>query len=229
VQEELDAAIETERQRRLLAGQYQKCLGGLGVKDEVTTEPQFSELQRWAESEQAKQSEIITSAADAKAAAEQEFKRLGSQHKTLEIELDSLRKRLDLIPERERRMREFIAQGADVDVADLPFAGELLDVRPEFQSQWRGALERLLRGFGLSLLVPEHLYSRVNRFINDNDLRGRVVYHRVPRDVPAFQPSHGTGAQAHVRRAQSYARPVFNRVAHAVSGCKHPRGGQGGF
>jgi uncharacterized protein YPO0396 len=193
VQEELDAAIETERQRRLLAGQYQKCLGGLGVKDEVTTEPQFSELQRWAESEQAKQSEIITSAADAKAAAEQEFKRLGSQHKTLEIELDSLRKRLDLIPERERRMREFIAQGADVDVADLPFAGELMDVRPEFQSQWRGALERLLRGFGLSLLVPEHLYSRVNRFINDNDLRGRVVYHRVPRDVPAFQPSHDRG------------------------------------
>ena len=64
VQEELDAAIETERQRRLLAGQYQKCLGGLGVKDEVTTEPQFSELQRWAESEQAKQSEIVASAAE---------------------------------------------------------------------------------------------------------------------------------------------------------------------
>ncbi|MGD0446843.1 MAG: heavy metal translocating P-type ATPase, partial [Edaphobacter sp.] len=136
---------------------------------------------------------VVLLTGDAKAAAEQEFKRLGSQHKTLEIELDSLRKRLDLIPERERRMREFIAQGADVDVVDLPFAGELMDVRPEFQSQWRGALERLLRGFGLSLLVPEHLYSRVNRFINDNDLRGRVVYHRVPRDVPAFQPSHDRG------------------------------------
>ena len=193
VQEELDDTIEAERQRRVLAGQYQKFLGELGIKDEVTTEPQFVELQQWAENEQAKQSGIITSAANEKAAAEQEFKRLGVQHKNLDDELRSLRNRPDLIPERERRMRELIARGADVDVADLPFAGELMDVRPEFQSQWRGALERLLRGFGLSLLVPEHLYSRVNRFINDNDLRGRVVYHRVPRDVPAFQPSHDRG------------------------------------
>jgi uncharacterized protein YPO0396 len=193
VQEELDETIETERQRRVLAGQYQKCLAGLGVKDEITAEPQFTELQRWAESEQTKQSEIITNAADAKAAAEQEFKRIGSQHKILEDELRSLRNRPDLIPERERRMREFIAQGAGVDVTDLPFAGELMDVRQDFQPQWRGALERLLRGFGLSLLVPEQLYSRVNHFINDNNLRGRVVYHRVPRDVPAFQPSHDRG------------------------------------
>lgn len=193
VQQELDATIETERQRRALAGQYQKCLGELGVKEEVTAETQFSELQRWAETEQVKQSGIITTAADEKAAAEVEFKRFGGLHQSLEDELRSLRNRPDLIPERERRMREFIADGAEVDVIDLPFAGELMDVKPEFQSQWRGALERLLRGFGLSLLVPEHLYSRVNRFINDNNLRGRVVYHRVPRDVPAFQPSHDRG------------------------------------
>lgn len=193
VQKQLDEAIETERQRRVLAGQYQKCLGELGVEEEILVEPQFTEMQRWAETEQTKQSGIITSAANEKAAAEVEFKRLGIQHKALDDELRSLRNRPDLIPERERRMRELIANGAEVAVADLPFAGELMDVKSEFQSQWRGALERLLRGFGLSLLVPEHLYSRVNRFINDHDLRGRVVYHRVPRDVPAFQPSHDRG------------------------------------
>jgi uncharacterized protein YPO0396 len=193
VQKELDTTAETERQRRALAGQYEKCLAELSVKEEVTAEPQFSELQRWAESEQKKQGEIINHAANEIATSEGEFKRLGGQHKILDDELRSLRNRPDLIPERERQMREFIAQGAEVDVADLPFAGELMDVRPEFQSQWRGALERLLRGFGLSLLVPEHLYSRVNRFINDNNLRGRAVYHRVPRDVSAFQPSHDRG------------------------------------
>lgn len=193
VQEELDDTIGMERQRRVLAGQYQKCLGELGVKDEVTSEPLFVELQNWAASEQAKQSEIITTAADAKATAEQEFKRLGTQHQSLEAELRSLRARPDLIPERQRGLRQFIAQGAGVEVADLPFAGELMDVKPEFHTPWRGALERLLRGFGLSLLVPEHLYSRVNRFINDHDLRDRVVYHRVPRDVPVFQPSYDKG------------------------------------
>jgi len=59
-----------------------------------------------------------------------------------------------------------------------------MDVKDSHSEQWRGALERLLRGFGLSLLVPERFYSRVNHFINDHDLRGRVVYHRVPPGIP---------------------------------------------
>lgn len=193
VKDELDTVTKTEQQRRTLAGQYQKCLAELGLKEEITTEPRFSELQRWAETEQKDQSALITVAADAKAAAGQEFGRLGKQHADLETELQSLRARPDLIPEAQRRMRQFIADGAGVEVADLPFAGELMDVKQEFNAPWRGALERLLRSFGLSLLVPEHLYSHVNHFINDNDLRGRVVYHRVPKETQAFQPSHDRG------------------------------------
>src|SRR5665213_2590874 len=193
VQVELNTAAKMEQERKALASQYQKCVAELGLKEEITTEPQFYELQKWSETEQKKQSDIITVSANEKATAEQEFKRIGVQHKNLEDELRSLRNRPDLIPEMQRRMRLAISQGAGVDVADLPFAGELMDVRQEYSTQWRGALERLLRGFGLSLLVPEHLYSRVNRFINDNDLRGRVVYHRVPRDVPGFQPSQDKG------------------------------------
>lgn len=193
VQDELDTATETEWHRHVLSGQYQKCLSELGVEDDVATESRFTELHLWAETEQTKQTGIINNAADEKAAADQALQRLRSQHEHLENELRSLRNRPDLIPEDHRLRRSFIAQGAGVEVSDLPFAGELMDVKPEFHAQWRGALERLLRGFGLSLLVPEHLYSRVNRFINDNNLRGRVVYHRVPREAPPFQPSHDEG------------------------------------
>lgn len=193
VQEELDATTEAEQQRRLLADQYQKCLGELGIKEEVLAEERFVELQHWAKDEQKRQTEFIANAATEKAEAEQEFRHLKGQHQTLDDELVSLRNRPDLIPEIHRQMRLFIARGAGVEVGDLPFAGELMDVRTEFQTQWRGALERLLRSFGLSLLVPEHFYSRVNRFINDNDLRGRVVYHRVPKTSPSFQASHDKG------------------------------------
>jgi uncharacterized protein YPO0396 len=193
VQDEIEAATAAEQQRRTLANQYSECLTKLGVKEEVRAEPRFTELQQWAETEQKEQSNIIITAANEKATAEQEFERLRTQHAGLEEELQSLRARPDLIPEAQRRMRQLIASGAGADVADLPFAGELMEVRQEFDAQWRGALERLLRGFGLSLLVPEHLYSRVNHFINDNDLRGRVVYHRVPRETPMFQASHDKG------------------------------------
>jgi len=53
-----------------------------------------------------------------------------------------------------------------------------MDVKDSYSEQWRGALERLLRGFGLSLLVPERFYSRVNHFIMTTTYVGRVVYHR---------------------------------------------------
>ena len=193
VKAELNTVRETERQRRALASQYQTCLAELGVKEEVRDEPRFNELRQWAEAEQAQQNEVITAAANAKATAEQEFLRLRKEHESLQDELRSLRERPDLIPERERRMRLFIASGAGVDISELPFAGELMDVRDEYNANWRGALERLLRGFGLSLLVPERFYSRVNHFINDNDLRGRVVYHRVPGQTPLIQASHDKG------------------------------------
>ena len=193
VQAELKAIRETEQRRRVLASQYQTCLAELGLKEEIRDELRFEELKRWAEAEQTQQSEVITAAANAKAAAEQEFTKLRKEHEILEDELTSLRERPDLIPERERRMRLFIANGAGVDISELPFAGELMDVRDEYSGSWRGALERLLRGFGLSMLVPERFYSRVNHFINDNNLRGRVVYHRVPGQTTLLQASHDKG------------------------------------
>ena len=71
VQGELNTAVKMEQERKSLAGQYQKCLAELGLKEEINTEPQFNELQKWAETEQKKQSDIITVAANEKAAAEQ--------------------------------------------------------------------------------------------------------------------------------------------------------------
>lgn len=56
--------------------------------------------------------------------------------------------------------------------------GELLQVRPEAQ-EWEGALERLLRGFGLCVLVSDAHYQAVNAYVNQTSLRGRLVYYRV--------------------------------------------------
>ena len=64
----------------------------------------------------------------------------------------------------------------------LPFAGELIAVRPE-ESDWEGAAERLLHSFALSILVPDGHYRAVSDWIDGQHLRERVVYYRVP--VPA--------------------------------------------
>ena len=61
----------------------------------------------------------------------------------------------------------------------MPFAGELMEVRSAY-AEWTGAIERLLRAFGLSLLVPEQLYRPAAGFINSTILGLRLTFHRVP-------------------------------------------------
>ena len=60
----------------------------------------------------------------------------------------------------------------------MPFAGELLQVRDD-ERDWEGAAERLLRNFGLSLLVPDEHYAQVAEWVDSTHLRGRLVYFRV--------------------------------------------------
>mgnify|MGYP007083314007 CR=1 FL=1 len=68
----------------------------------------------------------------------------------------------------------------------MPFAGELIEVR-DSERDWEGAIERLLRNFGLSLLVPEAQYKAVAEWIDRTQLKGRLVYFSVrpPKQVEA--------------------------------------------
>lgn len=45
--------------------------------------------------------------------------------------------------------------------------------------EWEGAAERLLHGFALSLLVPDHLYTQVVDWVDRTHLKGRLVYYHV--------------------------------------------------
>jgi uncharacterized protein YPO0396 len=60
----------------------------------------------------------------------------------------------------------------------MPFAGELMQVRDD-ERDWEGAAERLLHSFGLSLLVPDAHYAKVAQWVDDTQLKGRLVYFRV--------------------------------------------------
>ena len=59
-------------------------------------------------------------------------------------------RRLSNIPRHMLEMRAELCRAAGLREAELPFAGELLEVRQEARD-WEGAIERLLHGFGLSI------------------------------------------------------------------------------
>ena len=98
-------------------------------------------------------------------------------------ELASVERNNVNIPRDFLRVRLHLCEALKVDITTMPFAGELMEVKHEY-AEWAGALERLLRGFGLSLLVPENLYRPAATFINSTMLGLRLTFHPVPAKVP---------------------------------------------
>lgn len=72
----------------------------------------------------------------------------------------------------ERRRR--IAAGAGLSTDALPYAGELFEVAPG-RRDWTRAIESVLGELATHLVVDERHFAAVRRFVNENDMRGRIV------------------------------------------------------
>ena len=122
-----------------------------------------------------------------------ELQRLGEETRA---ELTSLASRSSNLPSSQLDVRTQLCHDLGIEESSLPFAGELLDVS-EAYADWRGAAERVLRGFALSLLVPQQHYEAVARWVNEHRLTYRrrdgstagvkLVYERVPQHRVALQ------------------------------------------
>ena len=117
---------------------------------------------------------------NSKSEKEYAFKDLKKSHDELEKEILSLKSRKSNIDYHQVDIRNRLCKDLHVSPQNLPFAGELIAVR-EDETAWEGAIERVLRSFGMSLLVPEELYSKVLKWVDQTQLRGRLVYYKVEK------------------------------------------------
>ncbi|GBU24054.1 hypothetical protein R83H12_00675 [Fibrobacteria bacterium R8-3-H12] len=131
-----------------------------------------------------------------------------------EIELASLRSRKNQIPLSFLDIRQQLAVDLQIDENKIPFVGELIKVKEE-EKQWEGALERLLHGFGISLLVPEEYYKQVSEYINakkmsDRNQKGiKLDYFPIFRDFkPKNQPPE-IAPDSVVNKIEINNNPVF--------------------
>lgn len=92
-------------------------------------------------------------------------------------EVRALERQPSNIPGKMIELRRVVCGALGIAEEALPFAGELIEVRPS-EDAWQGAIERVLHGFALSLLVEERHYAALSRHINENHLGGRLVYYR---------------------------------------------------
>ncbi|OEU75475.1 MAG: ATP-dependent exonuclease SbcCD, C subunit-like protein [Desulfuromonadales bacterium C00003093] len=110
------------------------------------------------------------------------------EHEQLSTEINSLKARRSNIDARQIAMRHALCSALNLPEEEMPFAGELIQVR-EDERDWEGAIERMLHSFGLSLLVPDRHYARVAEWVDRTHLKGRLVYFRVRAKSRAELPS----------------------------------------
>lgn len=91
------------------------------------------------------------------------------------------------LPEFALTMREQICAAVGVEAADLPYVAELMDLRPD-QTRWRTAVEKVLRGVGLRLMVPDQHWTKVLAFVNETNMRGRLQLHHVRARLLGAEP-----------------------------------------
>ncbi|MGD9162867.1 MAG: ATP-binding protein, partial [Desulfobacteraceae bacterium] len=180
---------ELER-RELKAKKYNEFVRKLGKKPASTQESfikQSSNIRAWRISVEEQESGIQND----RTRIEVEFVQGKEEHEKLKAEITGLKSRRSNIEEKQISIRRALCHALKVKEEDMPFAGELIRVR-EDERDWEGAIERLLRNFGLSLLVSDQYYSKVAEWVDKTNLRGRLVYYRVRdrvnSDLPSLHP-----------------------------------------
>lgn len=92
-------------------------------------------------------------------------------------EVVSLKQQRSNVPAEMLALRSVIAAEIGAKEVDLPFVGELIEVKKR-ELDWQGAIERVLRGFALSLLVDKNHYNDLSRCVNERNLKLRLSYYR---------------------------------------------------
>jgi len=177
---------ELER-RKQKASRYEELLRALGQHPAATGEEflrQRSETANWREATE--ESEVRTQNDLNEAGVF--FAQGRAEYDQLKAEITGLKTRVSNIEEKQIAMRGSLCSALNLAEEEMPFAGELLQVR-EDERDWEGAVERLLHGFGLSLLVPDRYYVKVAQWVDQTHLRGRLVYFRVREGMRGELPS----------------------------------------
>ncbi len=192
IEQEILTCEADEPKRRSRFERFNELLRDAGL-DQVAVREQF---ERARERIGSREDELSTKAAELEndlTERRHEQRALDGESRSVNDELRSLRSRQTNLPRRSLELRESLCGDLAIEVDELPFAGELLQVR-EDALEWEGAAERVLRNFALSLLVPDEHYEAVASWIDQAHLNARIVYFRVPVRVAASSTPERRGA-----------------------------------
>lgn len=185
LRKELQQAEARLNATTMAARDYQQSAKALSLDDSLERDV-FETNQEQARQAQANFAQRRKKAQDAFGQAAGELSSAQQQLKELQQELAQVEQRPESnIDPRFLDMREAMAQALDFAPEELPFIGELMDVKSA-EATWQGAIERALGGLRTTLAVPADRYPQVTAWLNARHLglhvRAQVVE---PRSAPA--------------------------------------------
>lgn len=111
--------------------------------------------------------------------------------------------------------RERLCADLGFKVSDLPFIAELIKVKEAHRSAWLPSIEKLLRGFGMLMLVTQDKYDAVSQWVDDSQYKGRFAYQLASADT--FGASPGGRDRELVNRGNlNYFRPPSDIASDSV-------------
>jgi uncharacterized protein YPO0396 len=108
-------------------------------------------------------------------ALENEEDKLKQDTEDLVKTIKTLQENKNNIAGREAEIRDEIIAYIGANREEIPFIGELIKVKDD-EMKWESSIEKVLHNFALRLIVPPTYYSKVNQYVNGNNLRGRIRY-----------------------------------------------------
>lgn len=183
-------SLEAKRaSRRVKAESYKQLAQQVElVADPTAEEFEANKVQAKALKEQL-QTEIDDSLTVELHRKEEERRQIGEQINEYVDTIKYLQQHQHNITGRVAEIRDEILEYTGATSDEIPFIGELIQVRDE-EREWEASIERILHNFALRLIVPDAYYEEVNEFVNSRNLNGRIVYQRY-RDFTSLRNLEG--------------------------------------
>lgn len=102
---------------------------------------------------------------------------LKEQFDNVSNELNILRSQKNNITGSPARIRNELLEFTGASESEIPFVAELIKIKSDAR-EWEPAIERVIHNFALRLIVPNEYYRQVNQYVNEHDLKGRIIYQR---------------------------------------------------
>ncbi|BBO31069.1 ATP-binding protein [Lacipirellula parvula] len=198
--------------KRLAHDRFAASLITLGITQTIDSEIKFTTVAKRLPVLAAKISDEISEGAVDHAQAILKRGELRKSIAEVQQEFEGLQQRRDNVPQWCVAVRSSLCTQLGLIAKELPFAAELISIH-ETEREWEASIEKVLRGFALSMLVPERHYQVVAQHLDrsrlTHDGRGqRLVYLRV---VHHDQESKGATS-----RPTSLLRKLVLRQGHPL-------------